>query len=166
MTKSTTSVPNTVSQNDESITDPIKIINIFNNFFSAIAAKTKSKIKFSKKIFSNFLKTKNLDTFVIYPATKEEICNIISSLNPNKSTGPFSIPLKILKLLKKDISSKLNDIFNLSVATGVFPTSLKTSKVIPVHKKESKLDFSNSRTISLLANLDKIFEKPTLQHLL
>ena len=154
MTKSATSVPNTLSQNDESITDPIKLANIFNNFFRTIAAKTKSKIKFSKKDFSDFLKTKNLD-----PATKEDICNIISSLNPNKSTGPLSIPLKILKLLKKDISSQLNDIFNLSVATGVFPTNLKTAKVIPVHKKESKLDFSNYRPISLLSNLDKIFEK-------
>ena len=32
MTKSATSVPNTLSQNDESIADPIKIANIFNNF--------------------------------------------------------------------------------------------------------------------------------------
>ena len=48
-TKSATFVPNTLSQNDESITDPIKIANIFSNFFSTIAAKSKSKIKFSKK---------------------------------------------------------------------------------------------------------------------
>ena len=34
VTKSATSVPNTLSQNDDSITDPIKIANIFNNFFS------------------------------------------------------------------------------------------------------------------------------------
>ena len=94
MTKSATSVPNTLSQNDESITDPIKIANIFNNFFSTIAAKTKSKIKFSKKHFSDFLKTRNLDTFFIYPATKEEICNIISSLNSNKSTCLFEYSLE------------------------------------------------------------------------
>ena len=43
MTKSATSVPNTLSQNDESITDPIKIANIFNNFFNTIAAKTISQ---------------------------------------------------------------------------------------------------------------------------
>ena len=59
MTKSAT-----LSQNDESITDPIKIATIFNNFFSTITAKTKSKIKLSKKQFSNFLKTKNLDPFL------------------------------------------------------------------------------------------------------
>ena len=61
--------------------------------------------------------------------------------------------------MKKDISSELNNIFNLSVTTGVFPTNLKNAKIVPVDKKESKLDFSNYRYISLLSNLDKIFEK-------
>ena len=105
------------------------------------------------------MKTKNLDTFFIYLTAKEEICNVIPSLNPNKSTGPFSIRLKILKLLKKGISSQLNDIFNLSVATGVFPTSLQTAIVIHVHKKQSKFDFCNYRPILLLSNLEKIFVK-------
>ena len=49
----------------------MKIANIFNNAFSTVVAKTKSKIALSKKHFSNFLKTKNLDTFFIHPPTKE-----------------------------------------------------------------------------------------------
>ena len=45
--------------------DPIKIANILNNFFSTIAAKAKSNRKVSKKnYFSNFLTTKNLDSFL------------------------------------------------------------------------------------------------------
>ena len=51
LTKSATSVPNTFSQNDESITDFVKIPNIFNNFFSTIAAKTKLWKIFQKNIF-------------------------------------------------------------------------------------------------------------------
>ena len=42
---------------------------------------------------------------------------------------------------------------------GVFPSVLKTSKVIPVFKKDSKLDYSNYRPISLLSNIEKIHEK-------
>ena len=42
---------------------------------------------------------------------------------------------------------------------GVFPSVLKTAKVVPVFKKDSKLNFSNSRPISLLSSIEKILEK-------
>ena len=83
----------------------------------------------------------------------------MSSLDSTKSVGPNSIPTKILKLLKNDISGQLVDIFNMSFTSGIFPSALKLAKVIPVYKKDSKLDFSNYRPISLLSNLDKILEK-------
>ena len=43
--------------------------------------------------------------------------------------------------------------------TGVFPSVLKTAKVVPVFKKDSKLDYSNYRPISVLPNIEKILEK-------
>ena len=43
--------------------------------------------------------------------------------------------------------------------TGLFPSVLKTAKVVPVFKKDSKLDYSNYRPISLLSNIQKILEK-------
>ena len=43
--------------------------------------------------------------------------------------------------------------------TGIFPSVLKTAKVVPVFKKDSKLDYSNYRPISLLLNIEKILEK-------
>ena len=42
--------------------------------------------------------------------------------------------------------------------TGVFPSVLKTTKVVSVFKKDSKLDYSNYRPISLLSNIEKILE--------
>ena len=42
---------------------------------------------------------------------------------------------------------------------GVFPSVLKTAKVVHVFKKNSKLDYSNYRPISLLSNIEKILEK-------
>ena len=73
------------------------------------------------------------------PTDKEEIANIISSLNSNKASGPNSLPYRILFLLKNEISKQLADSFNLSFTTGVFPFVLKTAKVVPVFKKDSKL---------------------------
>ena len=57
------------------------------------------------------------------------------------------------------------DLFNLSFKTGVFPSVLKTAKVIPIFKKDSKLDYSNYRPISLLSNIEKILEKPMYRRL-
>ena len=64
-----------------------------------------------------------------------------------------------MHLLQDQISNHLATICNLSFSTGVFPAILKTAKVIPIHKKNSKLEVSNYRPISLLSNIDKIFEK-------
>ena len=84
---------------------------------------------------------------------------IHSSLDIKKATGPYSIPTQVLKLLKNDISDQLANLFNLSFTTGSFSTLLKTAKVIPIYKKESKLDYTNYRPISLWSNLDTILEK-------
>ena len=62
-------------------------------------------------------------------------------------------------MLKNDVSCQLVNIFNMSFTSSVFPSALKLAKVFPVHKKDSKLDFSNDRPISLLSNLEKILEK-------
>ena len=43
--------------------------------------------------------------------------------------------------------------------TACFPSVLKTTKVVPVFKKDSKLDYSNYRPISLLSNIEKALEK-------
>ena len=48
--------------------------------------------------------------------------------------------------------------FNLSFLFGVFPSILKSSKVIPIFKEESKLKCWNYPPISLLSNIDKILE--------
>ena len=54
---------------------------------------------------------------------------------------------------------QLADLFKLSFANGVFPSVLKTVKVVPFLKKDSKLDYSNYHPIFLLSNIEKILEK-------
>ena len=93
------------------------------------------------------------------PTDKNEISLIISSLDSHKSSGPHSISVKILKLMKNDISQQLSDIFNMSFSIGLFPSVLKIAKVIPMHKKQSRVDYTNYRPISVLSNIEKIIEK-------
>ena len=79
------------------------------------------------------------------PTNSTEVSNIISSLNLERSD---------------DISSQLAVLFNQPFSSGKFSSILKTIKIIPIYKKDSKLESSNYRLISLLSNIGKILERP------
>ena len=159
MKRSFSNTPTLLTLQNENIDNPERIANIFNNYFSTIGEKTQAKIKHSYKRYIDYLSNENPGTFFLSPTNKEEIKFILSSLDINKSTGPYSIPSKVLNMLKSDISGQLADLFNLSFTSAAFPTLLKTAKVIPIHKKDAKSNFRNYRPISLFSNLDKILEK-------
>ena len=105
------------------------------------------------------MKKQSSKLFFLSPNNRDKIALIISSLDSTKPVGSNSILTKILKLLKNDISCQLVDIFNMSFISGIFQSSLKTAKGVPVHKKDYKLDFFSYRPTSLPSNLDKIREK-------
>ena len=115
----------------------------------------KKRVNFSHKYFSDYLSNESGSTTFLQPTDKEELAIILSSLNYNQASGPKSIPYRILFLLKNEILMQLADLFNLSFMTGVFPSVLKTAKVVPVFKKDSKLGYSNYHPISLLSNIEK-----------
>ena len=119
----------------------------------------KRNIKYSHKHFSDYLSNETSGTIFLEPTDKEEIVNVIYSLNFNKASGPNSIPFRIYFFLK------MVDLFNLSCMTGVFPSVLKTAKVVPVFKKDSKLDYSNYRLTPCYQILKKILEKLTYKRL-
>ena len=109
---------------------------------------------FPRKKFYDYLPDLNIELFLTTPTDSTEISNIISSLNPPKIDEPNSISIKILQLLNKGVSDQLAILFNQSFSSGIFHSILKTSKIIPIHKKGSKLECSNYRPISLLSNID------------
>ena len=87
------SVPTVLSlDNGDTITNPYDIANTFNNSFAYIAETTKKSIKHSHKHFSDYLSNESSSMIFLQPADKDEIANIISSLNSNKASGPNGIP--------------------------------------------------------------------------
>ena len=151
--------PTTTTVNKEAITNPSYIDNAFNNYLAKVAIDIQSYIRFSKKKYYDYLPPLNIESFFITLTDSTDVSNIISSLNKDKIDGPNSIPIKILKLLNKDISDQLAILFNNPFSYGIFPSILKTSKTIPIYKKGFKLECSNYRPISLLSNIDKILER-------
>ena len=88
---SSTSNIHMLTHNRAAATDPMPIANIFHDYFSSIAEKTKANIKFSNKSFQDFLHHPNEEPLFITPTDSHEVNLIISSLNSNKSTGPNSL---------------------------------------------------------------------------
>ena len=153
--------PISISVRNSVLTDPEIVANNFNDFFTSVADTVRASIPNTNHHFSSFLKHRNPNSIFLSPTTPEEVAKIIRSFSETKSSGPHSIPVRILRwLLNLDIATPISNLINRSFQTGIFPTLLKTSKVIPIFKnKGSPLEVSNYRPISLLSNIEKIYKK-------
>ena len=130
-------------------------------FFINIGPNLSKTILDSSKPFKNFLKSSSLNSFLLKATCEDEVNKLISQLNKGKALGLLIIPVTILKDNVNILSTPLSFIIDQLFEQGVFPESLKTAKVKPVHKKEDTLTISNYCPISLLSVFSKILEKFT-----
>ena len=68
------------------------------------------------------------------PISVVEVFNTINQLNLNKSCGFDGIETTFVKIVAETIALVLTNLYNHCFALGVFPSCLKTAKVIPVFK--------------------------------
>ena len=120
--------------NDMIIDNPKDIANSANDYFVNVGNDIEKNVPKVNHISpEKFLKNRNQFNFIIAHITNEEVLEIIKSL-PHKSTGPASIPLKMLQVVADLIVFPLCHIINVSFTTGIFPDMLKVAKVLPLHK--------------------------------
>ena len=74
------------------ITAPTEMAENFNNFFTSIGKNLQEKIPPTKKTFTDYLKTPNLENFTIGLTSADEISDLICSLDSSKSVGPLQYP--------------------------------------------------------------------------
>ena len=142
-----------------------EICNLLNNHFVNIGTKLNNDLPASNMNPTEFMTSEINASFYARPSTPNEVYNVIVGLK-SKSSGLFSVPVFIYKLLNPLISKILSNQFNISVRLGIFPKCAKIAKVIPLYKSGSKKDPSNYRPISLLNTYSKIFEKLMLERML
>ena len=90
-----------------------------------------------------------------------EVLEILLKLDIKKAADIYEISPKFIKFSAPSIYSNLTFIYK-SFQLGKFPSKMKTAKIIPIHKGDSKMAVSNYRPISLLPIFSKVFE--TLMH--
>lgn len=145
---------------NNALTDnPEAISNAFNDFFVNVGPNVDKEIPVIPIAPSAFLKNRIDLDFIPTPTSVDEVLALILGLDDNKSSGPSSIPTKLLKISAPLIVPTLVKIINVSFTTGIFPDNLKLAKVIPIFKSGSKYEVNNYRPISLLSVFSKILEK-------
>jgi hypothetical protein len=81
------------------------------------------------------------------------------AIESKSSCDADGISMKILKMVSLEISIPLTHIFNLSMSSGIFPSALKISRVVPIFKSGDPTLCDNYRPIALLSSVSKTLEK-------
>ena len=134
----------TLPVNDLTISNKEDIAETMNKFFVDIPKKIESKIKQSKKDFKQYLGDPSPGTFFLNQTNPQEAELKIRSLKNNKANGPNSLPTKIMKGCKKEISIPVSLIINLGFSTGIFPKRLKFANVFLFTKEMIRITVTST----------------------
>ena len=154
-----TESPHKIVNDDKEIADPGEIANVFNNYFANIGLNQARKIDSNGTNYKEYLVNPSQASLFFKPVDSFEILDIVFSLKNSNSCGHDEISTSFLKQVIGLILVPLAHICNLSLVTGVFPSSLKLAKVVPVHKKDNVMNVCNYRPISILSSFSKLLER-------
>lgn len=157
---------NQIIINGASIQDPTAISDTLNEHFVNIGPLLASTIpQTCTNDFSEFVTPCN-SSFTFNNISSKSVLQYLNTLPTDKSTGLDHLPARLIRDAAPTIYQSLCELFNQSLATGVFPSEWKVAKVFPLHKGKSKDDPNNYRPISVLSTITKVFEKIVYQQLL
>ena len=151
--------------NDEMISDPIIIVNKFNQYFAHIGSILADKIQAAPHV-NSYLSNPVDSVFSFHTVTDVNISHIINKLKNKVSYGHGSISNTIIKRAHEPLIKPLTLFINQTLSTGIFPNDLNNSRIKPLFKQRSSSLFSNYRPMFLLSSLSKIYEYLVFEQLL
>lgn len=96
----------------------------------------------------------------------EEVKELFSRVNINKSQGPDGISCKLLRTCAHSLAFPFQMLFQKSVETGLIPAQWKQSLIVPVPKNNRPKEMKDLRPVALTSVPMKCLEKIILKHLL
>ncbi|CAH2207953.1 jg27941, partial [Pararge aegeria aegeria] len=155
---------------NDTITNPQRICESFNNYFSTVGSTLANSIpiKYHQNETYTLPNQRCSDAGLsqMSPVTLTEVSKLIDDLNTNTALGIDGVSSKAIKCIKNVLAEKLTICINHCFDQGLFPDTLKVAKVSPIFKSGSKSDPGNYRPISVLPVLSKIFEKAIYSRLI
>lgn len=96
--------------------------------------------------------------FFLFPTSPDEVIFIIKNIKVT-STGLDNISAGLIKWVSDIIAHPFSAIINTIFKSGVFPSQLKQSKIVPIYKKGDRTSINNYRPIAILSFFSKVIEK-------
>lgn len=93
------------------------------------------------------------------PITQEEVTAIIKSLPSGKASGPDGIPNEIIKAMGESACTTLTQLFNRAFQEACTASHFQQAICCPLPKVEGTRKMSESRGISLLSCVGKLYTK-------
>lgn len=157
---------NEILENKYPTSTPKDYLNIVNSYFATtgnrlvennfpnIINSTQSNLGKQPNNLSNSSSNFKLNTISSY-----EVIQILNNLNNNSAPGADGYTALFFKQIGDNIILPIVHIINCSITNGIVPDELKVARIVPIHKKGNKSDFTNYRPISIVGILAKILEK-------
>ena len=127
-----------------------KTLNLFNDYFNSVF--TKSTCDLSNHN-NQSVPSSQLSQISLHIT---ELWEVLSCITPSKAPGCDGINPKIWKICAPSVCIQVTDLFNKILSTSDIPQEWKMHKIIPISKKDNKLNVANYRPISLLCILEKV----------
>ena len=120
--------PKIVHPNNTELVDSKQIASGFNEQFVNVGNNTYLLSVCNSAM--SYLLPAQVQSLFVTPTTQDEIEDEIKNLKPSKETGPYSIPIEILKILGYLVSKPLEIIIgNSSLSSGIVPHQFKLAQV-------------------------------------
>ena len=151
----------TADGNTMKIKDKKKIADEMNRQFADMGASLANKLPQTDANFIDYLPSPNPnhDRFVLHAIPESKVGKLIEELDEGKGLGVDKIPPKLLKWGAHVLIPVLTKLFNKCLLAGIYPDGLKIARVKPIFKGRLKNLIPSYWPISILTQINRIFEK-------
>ncbi|XP_046683611.1 uncharacterized protein LOC124369606 [Homalodisca vitripennis] len=154
----TDSFPSKITLGDDESSVPDEMCNLFARHFSSVFSESTH--------ISPALIPRDCNIYLSQiRCSPEEVKQKLDSLDISKGVGPDCIPPVVLRYCSDLICTPLSRFINSSLQEGFFPSSLKTSFVVPIYKDGRRDSATCYRPITIQSPITKMLEAIVLESL-
>ena len=134
---------------DIKLVDKEYVADVLNKYFSNIVVSFKNKVEAVNSSFDEYLSASVSSYIFLYNTNHIEVSKVISNMNVTSNTIK-KIGSKTLKIVNTSLSLPISKICNPKIKSGLYPSRLKITNVIPLFKSGNKKEIFKTFNVKIL----------------